>query len=315
MASLNKLSSNDIGNIDRQIAKLKQGQILTESEIKSLCIKAKEILSDEPNIIQVRAPLTICGDIHGQFHDLIELFQIGGNLPDTNYLFLGDYVDRGSQSVETFSLMLSLKVRYKDRIVLLRGNHENREINKVYGFYDECFRKYGNEIVWKQFTEVFGYLPLSAIVEQQIFCAHGGLSPAMESVDQIKQLNRVQDIPHEGLMCDLLWSDPEETKNGWGISPRGAGWTWGCDITEKFLHSNKLKQIARAHQLVMEGIQKVHNQKTITIFSAPNYCYRCGNQACIVEVDEQLRMNQTQFEPAPRENEPHTTRRVPDYFL
>lgn len=107
----------------------------------------KEILADESNIVSVRAPVTICGDIHGQFHDLLELFHIGGKLPDTNYLFMGDYVDRGNHSVETFSLILCLKVRYKDRIHILRGNHENREINKIYGFYDECYKKYGTENV------------------------------------------------------------------------------------------------------------------------------------------------------------------------
>ncbi|CAK65930.1 unnamed protein product (macronuclear) [Paramecium tetraurelia] len=310
-----KLSHSELGNFDKYIEDLYNGQLLSENDIKLVCQKAKEILVDEPNIVAVRAPLTICGDIHGQFHDLIELFRIGGRLPETNYLFLGDYVDRGSQSVETFSLILCLKIRYKDRLTVLRGNHENREINKIYGFYDECQRKYGNEIVWKHFTDVFGYLPLVAIVENSIFCTHGGLSPAIETVDQIKQLNRIQDIPHDGAICDLLWSDPEETKAGWGVSPRGAGWTWGQDITDKFLHQNKLKLIARAHQLVMEGFQHVHQRKTVTIFSAPNYCYRCGNQACIVEVDDQLKMSFSQYEPAPRDNEPQTTRRVPEYFL
>ena len=140
-------------------------------------------MAEEANVISVRSPVTICGDIHGQFYDLMELFKIGGFLPSTNYLFLGDYVDRGSQSVETVSLIFVLKVRYRDRISILRGNHENREINKIYGFYDECFKKYGSELVWKYFTDVFIYLPLAAIVENEIFCSHGGLSPALQQID------------------------------------------------------------------------------------------------------------------------------------
>lgn len=177
---------------------------------------------------------------------------------------MGDYVDRGFHSVETVSLIFALKLRYRDRVTILRGNHENKEINKIYGFYDECVKKYGNETVWNYFTDVFYYLPLTALIDGQvplsaaqfeslkIFCLHGGLSPSQESLDQIKQLNRFQDVPHEGPMCDLLWSDPEENKSGWGISPRGAGCIWGSDITDKFTYTNKLKMIARAHQLVME---------------------------------------------------------------
>lgn len=127
----------------------------------------------------MRAPVVVCGDIHGQFHDLMELFEIGGNVPDTNYLFMGDYVDRGHHSVETVTLLIALKVRHKDRITILRGNHESRQITQVYGFYDECCRKYGNSNVWKCLTELFDYLPLTAVVENQFFCLHGGLSPSI----------------------------------------------------------------------------------------------------------------------------------------
>jgi serine/threonine-protein phosphatase 2A catalytic subunit len=142
----------EVSELDAQIEELIKCRPLPEVGVKQLCEKAKEILTEEANVQPVRAPVIICGDIHGQFHDLMELFKIGGKLPDTNYLFMGDYVDRGHHSVETVTLLIALKVRYRDRLTILRGNHESRQITQVYGFYDECARKYGNPSVWKCFT-------------------------------------------------------------------------------------------------------------------------------------------------------------------
>ncbi|KAB5565202.1 hypothetical protein DKX38_005256 [Salix brachista] len=342
--SLDSAATNTHGNLDEQISQLMQCKPLSEQEaigidyedgvghdVRALCEKAKEILMDESNVQPVKSPVTICGDIHGQFHDLAELFRIGGKCPDTNYLFMGDYVDRGYYSVETVTvvfimlsmepylcqgllLLVALKVRYPQRITILRGNHESRQITQVYGFYDECLRKYGNANVWKIFTDLFDYFPLTALVESEIFCLHGGLSPSIETLDNIRNFDRVQEVPHEGPMCDLLWSDPDD-RCGWGISPRGAGYTFGQDISEQFNHTNNLKLIARAHQLVMEGYNWGHEQKVVTIFSAPNYCYRCGNMASILEVDDCKGHTFIQFEPAPRRGEPDVTRRTPDYFL
>jgi len=146
--------------LDSQIESLRNGGTLTESEVKILCESAKEILSQETNVQPVNCPVTVCGDIHGQYYDLCELFRIGGICPDSNYLFMGDYVDRGYYSLETVTLLVALKVRYKDRITILRGNHESRQITQVYGFYDECLRKYGNANVWKYFTDTIDYLPM-----------------------------------------------------------------------------------------------------------------------------------------------------------
>ncbi|KVI08294.1 serine/threonine-protein phosphatase PP2A-2 catalytic subunit-like isoform X1 [Cynara cardunculus var. scolymus] len=351
--SLGPAVSSANGNVDEYISQLMQCKPLSEQEVRVLCEKAKEILMVESNVQPVKSPVTICGDIHGQFHDLAELFRIGGKCPDTNYLFMGDYVDRGYYSVETvtvslgchaflliillsftdinnlrskfttilfmliflpFQLLVALKVRYPQRLTILRGNHESRQITQVYGFYDECLRKYGNASVWKTFTDLFDYFPLTALVESEIFCLHGGLSPSIETLDNIRNFDRVQEVPHEGPMCDLLWSDPDD-RCGWGISPRGAGYTFGQDISEQFNHTNSLKLIARAHQLVMEGFNWGHEQKVVTIFSAPNYCYRCGNMASILEVDDCKGHTFIQFEPAPRRGEPDVTRRTPDYFL
>jgi diadenosine tetraphosphatase ApaH/serine/threonine PP2A family protein phosphatase len=347
-------------------------------------------LIEEGNVVTVDAPVTICGDIHGQFHDLMELFRVGGDVPDTNYLFMGDFVDRGFYSLESFLLLLCLKVRYPDRITLIRGNHESRQITTVYGFYDECIRKYGSANVWRYCCEVFDYLALGALIlgattdvpqtsaptatsfqgsqatdiaeaeelecevlgangeilnrvprrqfqmppntlanmngnsisaqrssptrsptspnsaaltspstsapapslfqpptntTGAVLCVHGGLSPLIDTVDKIRLIDRKQEVPHEGAMCDLLWSDPDEIE-GWGLSPRGAGFLFGADVVRHFNHQNDLSMIARAHQLVMEGYKEMFDKTIVTVWSAPNYCYRCGNVAAILELAE-----------------------------
>ena len=310
-----KLSQIARFDLDKQIEKCSDEVLLTEPEIKILVSKAKEVLSKEDNVQAVSAPVTICGDVHGQFHDLLELFKIGGNCPDTNYLFMGDYVDRGYHSIETLCLLLLLKIRYPTRIYLTRGNHESTEITQLYGFYDECVQKFGNANVWKMFTELFNYLPISAIVENKIFCLHGGLSPDIETIDEIRRLDRRRDVPSSGAMCDLLWSDPEE-RMGWGVSPRGAGYIFGSKKKKKFTQRNNLMMVNRAHQLVMKGYNWSHEKLVCTLFSAPNYCYRCGNQAGIMEVDENLKYNIQQFDPNPiKRGKLEISKRAPDYFL
>ncbi|ELR25535.1 Serine/threonine protein phosphatase, putative [Acanthamoeba castellanii str. Neff] len=302
-------------DLDRQIEQLKRCEIIKESEVKALCAKAREILVEESNVQSVDSPVTICGDIHGQFYDLKELFKIGGDCPQTNYLFLGDFVDRGFYSVETFLLLVALKVRYPDRITLIRGNHESRQITQVYGFYDECLRKYGSVNVWRYCTELFDYISLSAMVDGRIFNVHGGLSPSITTLDQIRAIDRKQEVPHEGPMCDLLWSDPEDI-DGWGLSPRGAGYLFGGDVVSQFNHANNIDLICRAHQLVMEGYKHMFNETLVTVWSAPNYCYRCGNVAAILELDEHLNRNFKIFEAAPQEVRGVPAKRpAPDYFL
>jgi len=259
--------------LDGHIETLRSCNIIPETYVKDLCAKAREILLKEGNVVEVAAPVTICGDIHGQHSDLMELFEVGGNVPEYNYLFLGDFVDRGYYSVETFLLLLALKVRYPNRITLLRGNHESRSITQVYGFYDECLRKYGSVNVWQYCTEIFDLLSLAAVVDNQILCVHGGLSPSINTLDQIRTLDRQQEVPQDGPMCDLLWSDPED-REGWGVSPRGAGYLFGGNVVAEFNQTNGLTLICRAHQLVMEGFQWHFNNTMCTEWSAPNYCYR-----------------------------------------
>ncbi|WFD00377.1 protein-serine/threonine phosphatase [Malassezia yamatoensis] len=312
-----------IYNLDHQIEQLKRCERLSEAEVKQLCARARDILVEESNIQPVNSPVTICGDIHGQFHDLMELFRVGGICPDTNYLFLGDFVDRGLYSVETFLLLLALKVRYPDRMTLIRGNHESRQITQVYGFYDECTRKYGSANVWRYCCDVFDYIALGAVVDGRVFCVHGGLSPTVVTMDQIRSIDRKQEVPHEGAMCDLLWSDPDGMYSlayaeisGWGISPRGAGYLFGGDVVKGFVHTNGLDLIARAHQLILEGYKLMFDSTIVTVWSAPNYCYRCGNVASILQLDDALNQKYATFDAAPHVEQGTPVKRpAPDYFL
>lgn len=304
-----------VEEMDGWIEKLMKCEHLPEASCAKLCKRARDILMEEANVTSVRSPVTVVGDIHGQWYDMQEMFEIAGKVPETNFLFLGDFVDRGYYSLECVSLVIALKVRYPKRIFFVRGNHESRQITQVYGFYDECLRKYGNANVWKFFTDLFDYYPLTGLVEKAIFCPHGGISPQLDTLDNILALDRIQEVPHEGPMCDIVWSDPDE-RTGWGISPRGAGYTWGQDLSEQYNHTNGLTLIARAHQLVMEGYAWQHDKNVVTIFSAPNYCYRCGNQAAVMELDEHLEYSFLQFDPAPRDGTTNVPkRRIPDYFL
>lgn len=207
-------------NLDLCIERLLRKELLAESVVEAICGKAKELLIKESNVIHIKAPVTVVGDIHGQFFDLKEIFRIGGNCPDTNYLFLGDYVDRGLFSVETISLLVCLKLRYPLRVNLIRGNHESRGVTQSYGFYTECQRKYGNANVWRFFTDMFDFLTLSVVIDDKIFCVHGGLSPSIHSIDQIKVIDRFREIPHEGPMADLVWSDPDPERDEFSLSPR-----------------------------------------------------------------------------------------------
>lgn len=276
-------------DVDVYIETLHSGEIIPESAVKKLCSSVSELLVEESNVQPVLSPVTIVGDIHGQFYDLLNLLSpsIGGSPPDTSYIFLGDFVDRGHNSVETLTLLLCLKLKYPGHVTLLRGNHESRQITQVYGFYDECMRKYGNASVWRYCVSCFDTFSLAAIIDSQVLCVHGGLSPDVRTLDQIRAIDRQQEIPHEGAFCDLVWSDPEDISAPWEVSPRGAGFLFGSTVTDEFNFVNKLDLIARAHQLVMEG-KKYHfaNRNLVTVWSAPNYCYRCGNVAAILSIGE-----------------------------
>lgn len=190
-----------------------------------------------------------------QFYDLLELFKTSGKPPDTNYLFLGGYVGFGHFSIETMSLLICLMIRYPSRVHLLRGSHECRAISEIYGLYSESIRKYGNVNVWKYLCDLFDYLPIAAIVNNSLYCVHGGLSPTIYSMDNITALNRFQDIPSEGSFCDMMWSDPNPDEMGFKPNSQGAGFLFGVDTVGKFLRTNGLDHMIRSHSLCFDGYQ------------------------------------------------------------
>ena len=235
--------------IKESIEILKKGLTLSEKSVKGICKAAIEIMIKEPQVISIEPPVTVCGDIHQQFYDLMQLFKIGGEIPSTKYVFLGDLVDRSYYGVETLSQLLALKVKYPERVYLLRGNHEQEQQNMTYGFYKECKRKYGGSAnAWQYFKSTFDYMSLSAVISNQkrgrIFCVHGGLSPFISSLDEIQSMEKSKlSESLSGLLSspalDLMWSDPHETE-GWYKSPRGLGYLFGPDVAQQFNHKNKL---------------------------------------------------------------------------
>ena len=300
---------------DKWLEQLKELKCLGEEELKLLCEKAKEIFIEESNVQNVSAPVIICGDLHGQIYDLLELFKKGGEIPNSRYIFMGDYVDRGYNGVEVLELLLALKVKYPEHITLLRGNHESRQICFAYGFYEEITRKYGNANPWEYFTDLFDYLPLAALVEGKIFCVHGGLSPYISTIDQIRLINRKMEIPREGVFCDLMWSDPDDIET-WIISCRGAGWIYGSKVVDEFTHINGLDLICRAHQLVMEGFKYwFKSQKLCTVWSCPNYCYRCGNRASILKIGADLERSIEYFDFSEKSATSTPPKTLVPYFL
>jgi len=243
-----------------------------------------------------------------------------------NYVFLGDYVDRGEFSILTIQMLFSLKLMYPNRITLIRGNHETEQVSQNYGFYDECMKEYGTALAWKSFCEAFRYLNLAAVLDNSVLCVHGGLSPYIPTIDTIRCFDRVFE-PHEehpGPVLDLLWSDPEDDplpkdakdvkdadakdsgspvgasslkqltteqldrQHGFRISTRGAGWMFTQAVTKQFNYQNQIELICRSHQLVLDGYKYMHYGGLVTVWSAPNYCGRCGNDGAILEFNEKF---------------------------
>eukprot|EP00658_Telonema_sp_P-2_P032746 TRINITY_DN24169_c0_g1_i2.p1 TRINITY_DN24169_c0_g1~~TRINITY_DN24169_c0_g1_i2.p1 ORF type:complete len:778 (-),score=155.46 TRINITY_DN24169_c0_g1_i2:429-2762(-) len=279
--------------------------VLQLGQIQELCNRAEKLIKAESSLLEVKAPCKVFGDIHGQFGDLMQFFKSygepsfskpAGDLEKFRYLFLGDYVDRGSHSLETVSLLLALKLQHPESVYLLRGNHESAETNRSYGFKEECEERLGESagtIAWELFNRVFNWMPPAAIIDRQILAVHGGIGTHVSTLANILEAPRGRSCMDSGsVMIDLLWSDPTEHDGieGGHDSPRGVSSAFGPDRVKEFLDRNELMCIIRAHQCVMDGFEVFASGHLITIFSATNYCGVEGNAGaiCIIGKDGQV---------------------------
>eukprot|EP00980_Cylindrotheca_fusiformis_P022447 scaffold9308_cov115-Cylindrotheca_fusiformis.AAC.10 len=275
---------------------------LKEEDIINLCKQIREVFLAEKMVLTLSAPIKICADLHGQFYDLLRLFEYGNHPIQSNYLFLGDYVDRGKQSVETMCLLFAYKLLDPSSIHLLRGNHETSKINRIYGFYDECKRRYSVK-VYKAFCNAFNCMPMVAVVEETIVCMHGGLSPGLEDLEDVNKKERPCEIPEEGLLCDLVWADPDPDVTGWVESDRGVSYLFGKDILNKFLEKNDYELVVRGHQVVEDGYQFFNDRKLVTLFSAPNYCGEFDNSGAMMIIDKDMSCSFQLLKPVSRRRE------------
>ena len=295
---------------------LRQNKHIQESQLEVLFEKLIEILKTEDNVLYLHAPITVCGDIHGQMLDLFKLFETGGDPADTHYLFLGDYVDRGFSSIETFAYLAFLKIKYSQTFWLLRGNHESAKVNQMYGLYQECQSVYGHDGIWYRMNEAFNYLPIAAVIDNHIFAVHGGLSPRIALVEQIFTLKRDNDIDEDAI-ADLTWSDPEENSRKFMLNKRGSGFTFGAPQARQFLQNNKMFKegttyddpnhgyIVRSHQVAQEGFEwklrdgtdrEGKDARLALVWSAPNYTYKLGNKATVMKVEEDVPVEYVEFQ-------------------
>lgn len=291
----------DVNDVIRRLIAVKTYQKsidVSEHELKMICNLSRSIFMSQPMLLELEAPLKIAGDIHGQYSDLLRLFDLCGFPPESNYLFLGDYVDRGPKSIETIALLLCYKIKYPKNFFILRGNHEVANLNRIYGFYDECKRRCSVKI-WKCFQDVFNCLPVAALIEHKIFCCHGGLSPSLRSLEQIKRITRPVDVQETGLVCDMLWSDPDPNVVGWAPNERGVSYVFGVEVLAQFLRRMDLDIVVRGHQVVEDGYEFFGRRGLVTVFSAPNYCGEFDNAGAIMNVDENLLCSFQILKPSP----------------
>ena len=311
------VSSLTINFVQELISHFKDQKLLHRKYVVQLLLAAIDYFKSQPSLLRLKLPpsanststyghFTVCGDTHGQFYDLCNIFEIGGFPSPTNpFLFNGDYVDRGSFSFEVVMTLIALKLACPTGLYMLRGNHETKNMNSIYGFQGEILHKY-DETVMKLFTEVFNNLPLAAVVQDSVFVVHGGLSTTQENgmtLEQIEAIPRDREPPESGLMSDLLWSDPHAFM-GKMPSKRGVGFSFGHDYTEQFLNRNNLQLLVRSHEVKDDGYAVEHGGKCITIFSAPNYCDQMGNKGAFIRFFEDMKPNYTQFDAVPHPNIP-----------
>jgi len=266
--------------VDREfLRKLVSGKIEIE-ELFTICKESIQVLSEEPSVLKISSDVLVVGDIHGQFFDLLNVLKVPHS---AQYLFLGDYVDRGVNSLEVILLLLHMKIRNREKVWMIRGNHESRRLSYEYGFFAECVGTYQTSAVWEALCEVFDYLPLAAVIDETTLAVHGGIGPQV-SLGSLIRSNRVEEVDLNGVMSEIMWSDPKEAAKEYEKSARGSGYLFGEAQVDRFFSETGFTRIIRSHQLVDEGYREDFGGKVVTIWSAPNYCYRCMNRAGVLKV-------------------------------
>ncbi|XP_059484840.1 serine/threonine-protein phosphatase 5 [Neocloeon triangulifer] len=284
----------------------KQGKLHRKYAYKIL-LEVEKLFMQQPSMVDINIPdeakFTICGDIHGQFYDLMNIFSLNGlPSPDNPFLFNGDFVDRGSFSVECIFTLFGFKLLYPKHFFMSRGNHESVTMNQMYGFEGEVKAKYTEQMA-QLFTEVYNWLPLCHCLNNRVLVMHGGLfSRDGVKLDELRQIERNRQPPEDGLMCELLWSDPQP-QEGRAPSKRGVGVQFGPDVTHRFLKDNSLDYVVRSHEVKADGYEVAHDGKCITVFSAPNYCDTMGNKGAFIVLNgKDMKPNFTTYEAAPHPN-------------
>ncbi|CDW58115.1 Metallophos domain containing protein [Trichuris trichiura] len=265
---------------------------LTESFVLELLDYAEASLLDDCTLIDLKPPIIVCGDIHGDYATLLRIFSTQGWPPTRRYLFLGDYVDRGILSLEVITLLLLFKTLYPKDFYILRGNHEAMSVNRIYGFKREVSTLRFTKVLWYRFQSTFNCLPLAALIENKIFCVHGGISFRLKSLQQIRILKRPINLPNDGFLLDLLWADPSQ--EGRGFEPnemRNASFTFSESTLRHWLECMGLQMLVRAHEVVPEGFEVSWDGKLITVFSCPNYT--SGNKAAVMNISKQMKVTFT----------------------
>jgi len=265
----------------------KEEKLIPLRDVCQIIIRAIKVLTESPNVVPVKYgpedKITVCGDTHGQYYDTLHIFeQFGWPSTENRFLFNGDFVDRGSYSLENVVLLLGFKALYPQHFFMSRGNHEGLMLNRMYGFEGEVLHKY-NDYVFDLLQEAFHALPLAHVLNDKVFVTHGGLfSKDDVTIADLQKIDRFRDVPSEGFMCEMLWADPM-AREGRGPSKRGTGLDFGPDVTERFLKKNNLELVVRSHEVHPEGFNELHNGKLVTVFSAPNYCDQVGNKAAVLK--------------------------------
>ena len=263
-------------------------QKIPENSLNILCDAILPIFQNEPSLLEVTAPITIIGDLHGQIFDLYQILKHFDLPPKTRYLFLGDLVDRGPFSIQVISLVFTLKILYPNDIFIIRGNHEFQSLSMTGGFFTEVVELYGNQNLFDKFNNVFNYLPLAAKIGPYL-CVHAGLSPDFRYLSQIQEIIRPVKDYDSPVLTGILWSDPSTEPLDYCASRRGSGFYFNYKPLELFLAANNLKAIIRGHECV-DGIKTLWNGSLITVFSASNYCGVSDNKCGVLSIDEQFKM-------------------------